>query len=66
MRHQPRKHPRKKPVKRPKITDDSDDEDVPTLSTSPVPAKKARTQRGAATKKSYHFSDEDDDDEDYA
>jgi len=61
----PKKEP-KKTAKRPKPADsDDEDEDFPILSNPPTPTKKARTQRGAAAKKSYRISDDDDDDEDY-
>jgi len=49
-----------KTVKRPKPLDDSDDDEIAILSTSPIANKKARTQRDGAAKKTYHISDDDD------
>jgi len=49
-----------KTIKRPKPLDDSDDDEIAILSTSPIANKKARTQRDGAAKKTYHISDDDD------
>ncbi|CAF3730269.1 unnamed protein product [Adineta steineri] len=60
----PKKAPAKKAVKRSKPDDSDEDEVVLDISDSSTPNKKPRTQRGAAAKKSYHISD-DEDDEDF-